>query len=61
MRHLAKFYSNHNRVLSEFTARHSDGNFSMDAHPESIFMRHMWHPKLHIETGNFQPRLKVMP
>lgn len=61
VRHLVKFYANHNRALSEFAARHSDGNFSQDAHPQSIFMRHMWHPSLRIDTGNSQPRLKVLP
>ena len=61
VRHLTKFYSNHNRALSEFAARHADGNFTLDAHPESIFMRHMWHPKLRIEMVNSKPRLRVLP
>ena len=61
VRHLAKFYSNHNRALSEFAARHADGNFTLDPHPESIFMRHMWHPKLRIEMVNSKPRLRVLP
>lgn len=61
VRHLAKFYSNHNKALSMFAGRHTDGNFTSEAHPESIFMRHMWHPKFRIDEVNFQPRLRVLP
>lgn len=40
--HVTKFYSSHNDEISKFVTRHKDGNFSGDAHPESIFMRYMW-------------------
>lgn len=49
IRHVAKFYSSHNRELTLFVSRHMDGNFSSAAHPDSIFMRHMWNSKFKLE------------
>lgn len=59
--HITKFYSNHNDEMSKFIAAHRYGNFSGDAHPDSIFMRHMWDSNYFLYGMKDEPRLQVRP
>jgi len=58
IRHLVKFYSQHNKQLNLFVGRHMDANFSSETHPDSFFMRHMWDPSYRLKEVNSYPRLQ---
>jgi hypothetical protein len=59
VRHLFKFYSQHNKELTLFVGNHMDGDFSGEAHPDSFFMRYMWQKSFKLEEVNFYPKLKL--
>jgi hypothetical protein len=50
-RQLTKFYGLHSTEMMKFIGQHQDGNFLAEAHPQSIFMKHMWQPNFSLENG----------
>jgi hypothetical protein len=40
-----------------FIGDHLNGNFTAEAHPDSIFMRYMWKENFNIKLINNEPKL----
>lgn len=57
--HLTKIFSGERRPLDKFVLEHMDGNFTQEAHPDSIFMRHIWREDYKVVRVDDEYRLTV--
>lgn len=53
-RELTKFYGLHSAEMTRFINGHPTANFLDEAHPQSIFMKHMWQENFSLDNGKLK-------